>query len=78
MSTSRNQFEYQGFVLEKLLPAGVDFRFDCGDNDLNAYFHEDSEQYRRSLLTQTYCFHSIEETQSHNLALIDVFNDALS
>ena len=74
----RNRFELNGFVLEKLEDPDTIEAFDCGDDDLNEYFHKDCKNYAKELLTQTYCFHRVSDSQCESLALVDFCNDALS
>lgn len=74
----RNRFELDGFVLEKLEDPDTIEAFDCGDDDLNEYFHKDCKNYAKELLTQTYCFHRVSDSQCESLALVDFCNDALS
>lgn len=74
----RNSFIVEDFILEKLESAEDIIDFDCGDKDLNEYFHQDSEKYKRELMTQTYCFHLIGRPQSESVALVDFCNDALA
>ncbi len=71
----RNYFVNGQWTLEKVTEAFDLSRIDCGDPDLNDYFQNDSEKYRKQLLTQTYVFH---ETGNPTLmATVDFCNDAL-
>ena len=53
---ARNQIILDGWVLEKLDNQEDILSFDCDDSDLNEYFRVDSVQYRKELMTQSYCF----------------------
>ena len=75
---SHNTFRHDGFVLEKLQCQEDIVAFDCGDDDLNEYFREDSKNYRAELMTQTYCFYREDSSQKDAVALIDFCNDSLS
>jgi len=71
----RNAYQFDGWTLEKASD-GFDLScIDCGDADLNDYFHNDSVAYRRQLLTQTYVFHTSEDSEV--LAAVDFCNDSL-
>jgi GNAT superfamily N-acetyltransferase len=48
--------------------------FDCGDDDLNDYFHTDALLHRNQLLTQSYWLRS-SDFPSQVLALLDFCND---
>ena len=50
--------------------------FDCGNTDLNEYFHVDARLHKAQLLTQTYCLLNIADI-SKPIALLDFCNDAL-
>lgn len=71
----RNSFEFGGWTLEKVSQKFDLGHVDCGDPDLNEYFRDDSEKYRRQLLTQTYVFH--ETGSDVVVATVDFCNDAL-
>ncbi len=71
----RNSFVNGQWTLEKVSDAFDLSRIDCGDSDLNDYFRNDSEKYRKQLLTQTYVFH--ETGNSTLMATVDFCNDAL-
>lgn len=48
--------------------------FDCGDNDLNEFLHNDSKLYLKELLAVTYLL----ETDKETIAFFSVFNDKIS
>lgn len=75
---NRNVFRYKGFALEKLAHQEDISLFDCGDTDLNNYFHKDCVLYRLELMTQTYCFYREDSTPSESLAIVDFCNDSLA
>lgn len=71
----RNSFTYGNWTLEKA-SGGFDLSsIDCGNDDLNDYFRNDAELFRRELLTQTYVFHERERNMVY--AAIDFCNDGL-
>lgn len=76
--SSRNRFQHDGFILEKLRCHDDIAAFDCGDDDLNEYFRKDSIAYRSELMTQTYCFLRENTEQNNALAIIDFCNDSLA
>lgn len=78
MEHARNRFEFAGFVLGKLASPILVQSFDCGDNDLNDYFHNDCANYRAQLLTQTYCVYAQGGRQEQAVALVDFCNDGLA
>ena len=67
-------FTSNEFVLELLGNDTTVIGFDCGDNDLNEYFHSDSIAHRQELFTKSYCFHLSEDDIQHSLALVDFCN----
>lgn len=58
-------------VLKRLHPESPRKPFDCGDNDLNDFFQNDSREHARQLLTVTYALESERET----IAYFSVLND---
>lgn len=74
----RNRIERNGFALEQIASDYDVGAFDCGDNDLNEYFHRDRILYRSELLTQTYRFYNLGDPVRPILALVDFCNDAQS
>lgn len=50
--------------------------FDCGNDDLNEFFREDSIKYSEQLLGKTYCFH-LDNDESKMVALFTVSNDSI-
>lgn len=48
--------------------------FDCGDEDLNEFLHNDSKHYLNELLAVTYLL----ETDNETVAFFSVFNDKIS
>ncbi len=72
----RNRIAKNGFVLEQLDAASDISNFNCGDDDLNDYFHNDCAKYKAELLTKTYCFHT--EQDADIIALVDFCNDSLA
>ncbi len=76
--SARNRFEAEGVLLEQLASLQEVKAFDCGDADLNEYFHKDCEKYKAELLTQTYGFFLVNETPRRVVAMIDFCNDSLA
>lgn len=74
---NRNKIEYQGWVLEKVPDSSILQDFECGDEDLNDYYRNDSENHRKQLLTQTYCFYRADLSWEDSLAFVDICNDSL-
>lgn len=75
---ARNKIILDGWILEKLNHQEDISSFDCGDNDLNDYFREDSINYRKELMTQSYCFYQDGCSQDKSVALVDFCNDSLA
>lgn len=73
----RNKFDHKGWILEKLHDPTILEHFDCGDDDLNEYYHKDAELHREQLLTQTYCFYPQSETWLSSFAFVDLCNDSV-
>jgi len=49
--------------------------FNCGNDDLNDFFHNDALNYSNELLGKTYCF--ISEKDNGILCCFTICNDAL-
>ena len=75
---ARNKIILDGWILEKLENQEDILSFDCDDSDLNEYFRVDSVQYRKELLTQSYCFYREGQSQRDAVALVDFCNDSLA
>ena len=76
LNTSRNALVDGSWTLQKIEDRAICEPFDCGDDDLNEYFHVDAEQYKELLLTQTYCLKE-STNPSIALALLDLCNDTV-
>ncbi|MBI5741530.1 MAG: GNAT family N-acetyltransferase [Nitrospirae bacterium] len=61
------------FPIIRLEPDSKLKPFDCGDLDLNDFFHTDTANYARELLAVTYAFENNNET----VAFFSVLNDAI-
>ena len=61
------------YTLKRLEPDSVRKHFDCGDEDLNDFFLNDSKSYSRQLLAVTYALESKDET----VAFFSVLNDSI-
>jgi GNAT superfamily N-acetyltransferase len=76
LKADRNTFVDGEWVLRKVDDRTICDSFDCGDDDLNEYFHKDAILHKEALLTQTYCLQK-SEYPSLALALLDFCNDAV-
>ena len=72
----RNTFVEDGWTLDNISDFSVCKTFDCGDDDLNEYFHMDVMWHREELLTQTYCLFK-STSPDLILALLDFCNDVI-
>jgi len=74
---NRNSFSDRTWVLKQVDANNTCDAFDCGDTDLNEYFHIDAVQHREDLLTQTF---SLELSKYPGLiiALLDFCNDVIN
>ncbi len=70
-------FEYSGIVFEQIFTSDFSTAFDCGDTDLNEYFQVDSANYRKELLTSSYCVYRKGLNATQPMAFIDFCNDAI-
>jgi len=61
------------FTLVRLEPDSERKPFDCGDEDLNDFFFNDSKHHSKELLTVTYALESEDET----IAYFSVLNDSI-
>lgn len=75
-NATRNLFIDDIWTLEKIDDNSICTFFDCGDEDLNDYFHNDALPHKEELLTQTYCFYQTEYPNI-TLALLDFCNDSI-
>jgi len=72
----RNTFAEDGWILENIDDLSVCETFDCNDDDLNDYFHNDVKWHKEELLTQTYRLY--KDTDSNlTVGLLDFCNDTL-
>jgi len=76
LSNDRNTFVDGDWVLRKVINQKLCDSFDCGDSDLNEYFHDDAMQYKQELLGQCYYLHE-ESSPLYVLALLDFCNDSV-
>lgn len=74
-NANRNAFVDGPWLLKKIDNRALCTSFDCGDDDLNEYFREDSVAHQQELLTQSYCLQLSNHLQIA-LALLDFCNDA--
>jgi GNAT superfamily N-acetyltransferase len=72
----RNTFVKDDWILKNIEDLAICGSFDCDDDDLNEYFHEDVKWHREELLTQTYCLYQ-STAPKLILALLDFCNDVI-
>lgn len=72
----RNAISENGWILETIDDLSVCDSFDCGEDDLNEYFHKDVRAHQQGLLTRTYCLYENTEPDIV-VALLDFCNDAI-
>jgi len=84
-AAGRNSIRNDRFEL-RILESESDFfsdeiaDFDCGENDLNEFFHEDAFLHKEHLLAETYFFQPIEASEEglfFPVALISFLNDSI-
>ena len=64
----------EDFTLKRLTADHALKGFDCGDDDLNEFFHEDAKKYLDDLLAVTYVF----EDGKRTAAFFSVLNDKIT
>ena len=72
----RNEIIDSGWKLQKVTDNNILFTFDCGDKDLNEYFHKDALLHKEALISQTYHLKATEDFDL-SVALIDLCNDSI-
>ncbi len=72
----RNEFVDGDWIFKKVEDIAICGSFDCGDADLNEYFHVDAIFHKKELLTQTYCL-QIRAIPDLVIALLDFCNDTV-
>ena len=75
-NVDRNTFVDGTWVLKKVENIAICDSFDCGDDDLNEYFHVDAVLHKKELLTQTYCL-EVRAIPDLVIALLDFCNDTV-
>jgi len=75
-NSDRNVFVDGSWILKKVENQAICDSFDCGDDDLNEYFHVDAILHKKELLTQTYCL-QLSQYPNLAIALLDFCNDAV-
>lgn len=73
---NRNTFVDEPWILRKVENRTICDAFDCGDDDLNEYFHVDAVLHKEELLTETYCL-QVVKLPHLVIALLDFCNDAV-
>ena len=76
VTVNRNTIIDDPWVLKKVDNRDICASFDCGDDDLNEYFHVDAFLHKAELLTETYCL-QLEDNPVLAIALLDFCNDAV-
>ena len=76
VTIDRNTCYDDQWVIKKVENEEACQDFDCGDDDLNEYFHVDIINHRQQLLTETYCLRYLEN-QDSIIALLGFCNDSL-
>lgn len=77
MPSTRNAITSGLWALCQVEDHSICATFDCGNADLNDYFHNDTLKHKKELLTQTYALFN-EADPSVCYALLDFCNDAIS
>ena len=72
----RNEIIEGGWKLQKVTDNSILSSFDCGDKDLNEYFHKDALLHKEALISQTYYLKVADEID-FPVALIDLCNDSI-
>ena len=72
-SSNHSLLDKLNLTLTRLSPGSDLKQFDCGDSDLNEFFHKDAADYGRQLLAVTYVF----ENNSEIVAFFSVLNDKI-
>ena len=71
----RNEFVFDNWKLRKI--EENEYKklswFDCNDDDINEFFHEDAFLNKRELLTESYVY----EFKGSPVALISIMNDCI-
>lgn len=75
MPLSRNSCRSGSFILRKVDDHSICSSFDCGNEDLNDYFHNHAEPHKTQLITQCYCLQ--DEVSGEIMALLDFCNDSV-
>ena len=73
--SGRDFFRYGNMLLRKLQleEYGKLGWFDCGDEEINDFFHNDAFSHRKELIAESYSF----EVENRPLALISIQNDSI-
>ena len=77
----RNSIELEGWIAEKL--EEEDYvnigEFDCGNSDLNEFFHKDALAHKKELLAETYSLRKATKgkTKNFSVAFISFSNDTI-
>ncbi|AII58751.1 hypothetical protein ASJ33_05690 [Dehalococcoides mccartyi] len=77
MLLQRNSCKSGIWLLQKIKDHSICSSFDCGDDDLNDYFHNESIPHKEQLIAQSYCLQSSTQL-GVPVALLDFCNDSIS
>jgi hypothetical protein len=71
----RDFFELNNMILRKLTLSeyGNLGWFDCGDEEINDFFHNDALPHTQELMAESYCF----EIENRPIALVSIQNDSI-
>ncbi|MEA3240703.1 MAG: GNAT family N-acetyltransferase [Pseudomonadota bacterium] len=70
----RNEISDAGWLLAKVTDFTLLNNFDCGDDDLNDFFHNDAVRYKTELMAETYSLNEATERITP-VALVSLCND---
>jgi hypothetical protein len=77
LSDQRNLFQYDGWILSKVIDFDKLTSFDCGRGDLNEFFRKDVFIQKLELLNETYELFEATAGHEYPVALISLCNDAI-
>ncbi len=74
----RNELDDSGWRVKKVNRRNEQLLqlLDCGDADLNEYFHQDAIKHQQQLISQTYYLSAIEN-ETFPVAFVDLCNDSI-
>ena len=77
LSWDRKIVKGETWFFEQVEDFGMFQDFDCNDNDLNDFIHNDARKYREELLAETYAYRFLEDegNPSAPVAFVSLAND---